>query len=71
MKRKTKKILFYSVLWLVMLYLLVVAYTAMHGVATAHRGYNAIGGEVAVFFLPALVYFTYINARDTKEEMKK
>jgi hypothetical protein len=33
---------------------LIYGYTVLHNIATAQRGYNAIGGEIFVFFIPYL-----------------
>jgi hypothetical protein len=33
---------------------LIYGYTVLHNIATAQRGYNAIGGEISVFFIPLL-----------------
>lgn len=34
---------------------IIYGYTVLHNIATAIRGYNAIGGEIFIFLIPVLV----------------
>lgn len=50
MKENYKTILEGLILAAVLIY----GYTALHNIATAERGYNAIGGEIFIFLIPFL-----------------
>ena len=45
---------------------LIFGYTLLHNIATAQRGYNAIGGEIFVFFIPYL-WWAIRSLKETKE----
>lgn len=33
-------------------------------IALMQRGHGGVGGEIAIFFIPVVVYFVYKNAKD-------
>ena len=43
----------------------------LHHMATLERGYNAIGGEFMLLFLPVLGYYVYRNIKDMIDDVKK
>lgn len=49
---------------------IILGYLMLHDIATAQRCYEAIGGEIFVFFVPYLIYSIIENVKDTKEAYK-
>ena len=50
---------------------LIACFSILHNIATAERGYNAIGGEIFIFAVPYIIYAIHRNTKDTKEIIKK
>ena len=48
-----------------------IGFDIMHEMATAERGYNAIGGEVFGLLIPFMCYVALKNTKETKEALKK
>lgn len=61
-KRNYKKI-FVAVVVIVAVY---IGFGIMHAIATAERGYNAIGGEVFVLLIPYICYVSHKNIKELK-----
>ena len=73
MKRVVKFIKRYCVYILLVvaaLAVLIGGYLILHHIATAERGYEAIGGEICVFFVPLIIYAIHRNIKDTKEALR-
>lgn len=43
----------------------------LHHMATLERGYNAVGGEFLLVFLPVIGYYVYRNVKDMFDELKE
>ena len=65
-----KKIILYVLLAVLAVAAMIIGYEVLHAFATAERGHEAIGGEIAVFFIPYIVYMFRRNIKDTKECFK-
>lgn len=44
-----------------------IGYELLHAVANELRGHNGVGGEIAVFFLPIIIWMVYRNIKDMRE----
>lgn len=64
-KRFLRKNLIELSLWFVGGLVFMWIYHLIHEVATQHRGYEAIGGEIFWFALPFIIYVIYVTAKDT------
>ena len=45
-------------------------FSLIHDIATAQRGYEAVGGEIFIFLLPYLVYVAVQNFKDAADIKK-
>lgn len=50
---------------LILIAVLIFGYIVLHDIATAERGYNAIGGEATIFLLP-LLWWAKPSLKDIK-----
>lgn len=66
-----KRIIIYSLIALLITGATIGGYILLHNIATAHRGYEAIGGEIAVFAVPFLIIALCKNKKDTENIFKK
>lgn len=53
--------------WFFVILLSVVAFLGLHKLATAERGYNAIGGEMFMFLIPLFVWIAPEIKKSIKE----
>ena len=53
--------------WFFVFILSVVAFAGLHKLATAERGYNAIGGEMFMFLMPFFVWIAHEIKKSIKE----
>lgn len=51
---------------LILACVLICGYEVLHNIATEQRGYNAIGGEIFVFFVPFL-WWAFSSLRESKK----
>ena len=63
-----KKYIVKAALWLLAIIALVAIYQVLHIIATAERGYKAIGGEIFVFIIPFIIYGFKDTLRGIKEK---
>jgi hypothetical protein len=63
MKKYVKKILF-----VLSIIASVIVCDMLHLIATEQRGYEAVGGEIMILFVPAILWLCYRNYKDFKED---
>lgn len=67
MRKNFKKILIAAVV----IAAVFIGYDILHNIATAERGYDAIGGEIFIFLLPYLIKTVIETAKDTAAVLKE
>lgn len=71
MKKFLRKNITNIVLAAVATIVVIVIYNAAHNVATAQRGYQAVGGEIFLLVIPYLIYVANKNIKDNKKAYKR